>query len=217
MRKALIPMLASLALCGAATAAFIATNAHAQPDTHKPMMVASVGSGTLMAQNSPAPPPPDGRGMRPMRNPADFAARMTQRCEDHYAREVGRLAFLETRLNLTASEQPLYAGWKDVKLGIAKRQSADCAQRVANFSKDRQRPDLVQRMGREEDMLKKRVADLDAERPALTALYNALSPEQREAFAPHRHMMMARGMDRGMMRHRPMEINGDHPPAPPPQ
>ena len=30
MRKALIPMLASLALCGAATAALIATNARAQ-------------------------------------------------------------------------------------------------------------------------------------------------------------------------------------------
>ena len=34
-------------------------------------------------------------------------------------------------------------------------------------------------MSREEDRLKERLADIEAERPALEALYNALSPEQR--------------------------------------
>ena len=71
-------------------------------------------------------------------------------------------------------------------------------------------------MGREEDMLKKRLADLDAERPVLTALYNGLTPEQREALSPHHHMMARGMMDRGTMRHRPMEM-GDRPPPQPPQ
>ena len=37
--------------------------------------------------------------MRDMRmpTPADMAAHMKQMCEDHYAREVGALAYLEAR------------------------------------------------------------------------------------------------------------------------
>jgi hypothetical protein len=83
--------------------------------------------------------------------------------------------------------------------------------------RDRGTFNLVDRMSREEDMLKRRVADLDAERPALAALYAALTPTQREALSPHRHGMMGRGMmARGMMGRGPMEM-GDHPAPPPPQ
>jgi hypothetical protein len=54
-------------------------------------------------------------------------------------------------------------------------------------------------------MLKKRLADIDAEKPTLTAFYDSLSAQQKEEFgraAMHRmegrmHMMM------GMMGHRP--------------
>ena len=216
MRKALIPMLASLALCGAATAALVATNARAQTNPRKPVMVALVGPGTMMAQNTP--PPGGGRDMRGMHmpSPADMAARRKQMCEDRYAREVGRMAYLETRLDLSQTEQPLFASWKEAKLGIAKRHSDDCGQRMTQ-QRDRGTFSLVDRMGREEDMLKRRVADLDAERPALAALYAALTPAQREALSPHHHGMMGRGMmAHDMMRQGPMEM-GDHPPPPPPQ
>ena len=214
MRKALVPMLASLALCGAATAALIATNARAaQTNARKPVMVALVAPGTMLAQNSPAP----AREMRDMRMPmpADLAAHMKRMCEDHYAREVGRMAYLETRLKLTSAEQPLFARWKEVTLDIAKRRSADCSQRVNQ--RDNREPNLVERMGREEDMLKRRIADLDSERPALSALYNALTPDQREELSP-RHGMMAGGMmpDRDHFRRPPMEM-GDRPPPQPPQ
>ena len=210
MRKALVPMLASLALCGAATAALVATNARAaQTNIRKPVMVALVAPGTVLAQNTPAPP-----GAREMRMPADMAANMKRMCDDRYAREAGRMAYLEARLKLTSAQQPLFAHWKDVSLDIAKRGSADCSQRVARH--DHKEHNVVERMSREEDMLKRRIADLDAERPALGALYAALSPEQREALSP-RHNMMAGGMmDREQFRHPPMEM-GDHPPPPPPQ
>ena len=55
MRKALIPMLASLALCGAATVALVATNARAQTNSRKPVMAALVAPGTMLAQNTPPP------------------------------------------------------------------------------------------------------------------------------------------------------------------
>ncbi len=213
MRKALIPMLASLALCGAATVGLVATNARAQTSPRKPVMAALVAPGTMLAQETPPGPPRD--ELRDMRSPADMAAHIKQMCEDQYAREVGQMAYLETRLALTPAEQPLFARWKGVKLDVAKRRTADCGQRVTRHDRTAEGP--VDRMGREEDVLKKRIADLDAERPALAALYGALTPQQREALSPHRHDMTAGGMmDREMMRRGPMEM-GAQPPPPPPQ
>ena len=209
MRKAFVPLLASLLLCGAATGALVATGAQAQTGTRNPVM---------LAQNTETPPANMGRMHR--FSPADIAARHKQRCEDGYARSVGRMAYLETRLNLTGSQQSLFSAWRSVRLGIAMRQADACAAR--DMSQPRQQVSPVDRMARMEDRLKKRIADLDAERPAFAALYNALSPEQQKALTPHRHGMMRgrhgmRGhgmMGRGMMR--PGRMNGQ-PPAPPPQ
>lgn len=210
MRKALVPMLASLALCGAGTAALIATNARAaQTNVRKPLMVALVTPGTVLAQNNSAP----AREMR-MPNAGDMAANMKRMCEDRYAREVGRLAYMEARLKLTAAQQPLFARWKEVSLDIAKRRSADCGQRMSE--RDRKEHTIVDRMSREEEMLKRRIADLEAERPALGALYNALSPQQREALSPRGGMMAGGMMERGRFQPPPMDM-GDHPPPPPPQ
>ena len=204
MRKALIPMLASLALCGAGTAALIASNSHAQASPRKPVMVVLLGD-FLVAQNLPdTPPPPNARGASP-----DFAPDPRQFCDERYAGEVGRMAYLETRLHLSDAEQPLFARWKDVRLDSAKRQAADCAARTGA---DRDRPDPVTRMSREEAMLKQRITDLDAERPAFSALYAALAPDQRQTLAPPRPMM---GRDHGPMPPRP-EGMSDLPPPPAP-
>lgn len=206
MRKALIPMLASLVLCGTATAALI-VNARAAPtNTRKPVMVALVAPGAQLAQSGPAAP-----GTREMHMPADLVAEMKRMCDDRYAGEVGRMAYLETRLKLTPAQQPLFARWKDVSLDIAKRHSADCSQRMA--ARDLKDRNMLERMGREEDMLKRRIADIDAERPVLSALYNALSAEQRETLSPGRRQMMATMMDGERFRHPPMEML-DHPPPP---
>ena len=203
MRKALIPMLASLALCGAGTAALIASNSHAQASPRKPVMVALLGD-PLMAQNLPdTPPPPNARGAS-----RDFAPDPRQFCDERYAGEVGHMAYLETRLHLSDTEQPLFAHWKEVRLDSAKRQAADCAART-DAEPDRANP--VARMDREEAMLKQRITDLDAERPAFSALYAALAPDQRRTLAPPRPMM---GRDHGPMP-KPREM-GDLPPPPPP-
>jgi hypothetical protein len=166
-------------------------------------MVALLGD-MLLAQNLPdTPPPPNAAGAS-----RDFAPDPRQFCDERYAGEVGRMAYLETRLHLTDAEQPLFAHWKDVRLDAAKRQANDCAARTAA---DRDRADPVARLSREEAMLKERIADLDAERPAFSALYAALAPDQRQTLAPPRPMM---GRDRGPMP-MPHEV-GDLPPPPPP-
>ena len=126
MHKALVPMLASLALCGAATTAMVMSTAHAQPSPHKPVM---------MAQSDTAPPARRGF-TRPA--PADMAARMKQMCDDQVARETGRLAYLETRLDLTSSEQPLFQRWKDAVLGVSRRHTDQCNQQVSQRLAQRQ-------------------------------------------------------------------------------
>lgn len=202
MRKLFIPILTSLALCGSATTALFVIDARAQNSARKPAMVLAQND-TMMAQNSTMTPP-DGRALGGMRkhNPTDFAAHMKQRCDDRYARQVGRMAYLETRLELTPAEQPLFARWKEVKLGIAKRHEDECAKHVGR--QDRARPSPVEHMGREEERLKRRVANLDAERPVFSELYNALTPEQRQSLLPHGHGMM----HRSMMQPRTMEGGG---------
>jgi hypothetical protein len=210
MRKALIPMFASLALCGAAAGVIAISTAHAQPAQHTPMMVAQA--------DNPAPPR---RGFnRPA--PADLGQRLTRLCQDSVARQTGDLAYLETSLNLTAAQQTSFQRWKDAKLAIAHRHADLCAQQVnerlaqrqANQSQPNQanqagpnqaspnpvRADRVspaERMAREEDRLKQRLADIAAERPALEAFYNVLSPDQKTTF--ERASMRDRG---NLMRNR---------------
>src|SRR5581483_5518332 len=113
MRKALIPMLASLVLCAAGTLALIASDDRAQASARKPFMVALLSDAALLAQDIPAASPANNAG-----GPSDFAPDPRPFCDDRYASEVGRIAYLETRLHLNETEQPLFAHWKDVRLSI---------------------------------------------------------------------------------------------------
>jgi hypothetical protein len=252
MRKALLPMIASLALCGAATVALIATNASAAQSPKKPVMVAMITSPGM--NNSDVAPGADslddmmdapndmGGGMPAMDGKMGerFRARMAQMCKDIYARKVGEMAFLETKLALTPAQTGAFARWKQVNLDSAQRRSGECSTRTAQMAdkiadrmkaradhKAGERPSPVDRLAREEEMLKTRLADIEAERPALAALYNTLTPEQRREFhgGMGRPMGGPGGRMMGMM-HRPMGGPGmgmgphgpaDAPPPPPPQ
>jgi LTXXQ motif family protein len=195
MKKALVPMIISLALCGAATTALVAGSAHAQA-ARNPMMVAMVTSNNPFAITPVMPPgdggtPPRGPQGRNMLSPADMAAMHKRMCQDAYAHQVGDLAYLEAKLSLSAAQQPLFDHWKSVKLDIAKRGEADCATR--ELPRDRARNTLLDEMTRQEDMLKRRLTDLQAERPVLTAFYNALNDTQKAALMhPGPEAMMGR-------------------------
>lgn len=263
MRKALLPMIASLALCGAATGALIATNASAAGTPKKPVMVAMLGGSAvgMAAAAAPDMPPPGAMLDAPpgdmggaMAGPPGgkmgerFRAHLGQMCKDMYAHKVGEMAFLETKLALTPAQAPLFAHWKQVNLDIAQKHSGECAARIGKFEqrmadraakkdgKDktaaRDRFSPVDRMAREEEMLKTRLASIEAERPALEALYNALTPDQRRelghgGMGGHpmmRHMMMGMmhrpgmGPMGGMPGMGPMGRGpADAPPPPPPQ
>jgi hypothetical protein len=224
MRKALLPLFASLALCGTATVALIATNARAAQTPHNPTMVA------VAAQPAPeedaAPPQGDGPdGNLGMRD-GDRAAHRAQMCKDMFAHKVGEMAFLEAKLSLTGEQAPLFARWKQASLDIAQAHQSECANHKRQTHTPGERPSVVDRMDREETMLKQRVADIDAERPSLSAFYAALTPAQKHEFGRGdegrpmmRGMMEHRGMMMGMMgRPHPPEMGppGDHGPDGPP-
>jgi len=218
MRKALLPLIASLALCGTATAALIATNARADQTGRRPVMIAQAGPSD--ASRAEAGPPDMQDGMR-----ADGANR-AEMCKEMYAHKVGELAFLEAKLSLSANQAPLFARWKDASLDIAKRRETDCTSDDRRANLRGRHPSVVDRLTLEEDLLKKRLADIQAERPALAAFYESLTPAQKEEFghgdmrrmAGRMHLMMGMmgrphpGM--GRMEHGPI---GEAPPPPPAQ
>jgi hypothetical protein len=238
MRKALVPMLASLALCGAATIALVATTAKAEQSPKHPVMLA-LATPPVLTMDTAAPPTdggPDGMGMGPGMMPGMDGpmggTMMPRLCKDMVARQTGELAYLESKLALTASQAPLYARWKGVELEIAQKHATECLAMPAR--KAGERPTMLDGMAMEEKMLKMRLANLEAERPALTALYGALTPEQKMELgraARHKmegrmHMMMGMmgphdGMGPGMMERHGRGPDGPYghmgPPPPPAQ
>jgi Spy/CpxP family protein refolding chaperone len=147
------------------------------------------------------------------------------------------MAFLEAKLSLTANQQPLFDRWKQVSLDVARQRQGDCASGEGH--KPGQRPNVVEGLNVEEARLKQRLANIDAEKPSLSAFYNSLTPEQKQEFtrtAMHRmegrmHMMMGMmggtrpgmggRMGRGPMGGPPGPMGpgslGDAPPPPPAQ
>jgi len=226
MRKALFPMIASLALCGAATAALVATNARAEQGGRKPVMIALVTpdkGGGMAAPQAEGGPAPDMQEVGPRRE---------QVCKFLYARQAGELAFLEAKLSLSANQAPLFARWKQASLDVAKQHESDCSSRKRPAQARRGQLSVVDRLALEEELLKRRLTDIQAERPALAALYAALTPAQKEEFGEDEsgrmagRMRMMQGMmdrshssmgpgtmGRGPMGQRPM----GQPPGPPPQ
>jgi len=219
-----MPLIASLALCGTATAALIATNARAEQTGRRPVMIAQAGPSDTPAPSRAEAGPPDMQdGMQ------EDGAHRAEMCKEMYAHKVGELAFLEAKLSLTARQAPLFARWKDASLDIAKQHETDCATGEHRANLRGHRPTMVDRLALEEDLLKKRLADIQAERPALAAFYDSLTPAQKDEFgrgdmrrmAGRVHMMLGMmdrphppGMGPDRMDH---GLMGGEPPPPPAQ
>jgi hypothetical protein len=147
---------------------------------------AVICAASAIAQASPA------NTTEPVHGKMDMAAWHQERCSDRYARHVGEVAYLEAKLSLTDAQRPLFASWKDAVLSSAKSNADACAAMHPDFSHP---PSILDREARMHDMLQKRLAELDAQRPAMTALYQALTLDQKRVFDGIGHG--GRGMHRG--------------------
>jgi hypothetical protein len=138
--------------------------------------IALVSATAAMAQTagsgSPAPAPKSFEHHDPV-------ARMKAMCIKHFARSAGRLAYLEARLQLTADQQPQWDKWRQAVAAGAEKERTDC---LADLPAAGQRPTALDRDSHIEKMMATKVATLQAARPALEALYQSLTPEQRLVF-----------------------------------
>ena len=127
---------------------------------------------------------------------AQRAAWHSERCADRYAHRVAMVAYIETRLALADSQRSAFDAWKHVVLSEAKSGQDACAGHMRDMNGP---PNVVERDQQRVHMLKARVEFLDAELPALTALYQTLTPEQKLVLdrSPGEH----RGPDGGRFGH----------------
>ena len=141
--------------------------------------VALVSATAALAQNGAGsvPAPKESEQYDPM-------IRTKTLCIEHFARSAGRLAYLEAKLQLTAEQQPLWDKWRQTLATGAGKQRAEC---LADLSAAGTHPTILDRTSHFEQMMETKVATMQAGRPALEALYQALTPEQRLALDLPRH------------------------------
>ena len=118
---------------------------------------------------------PPRRDMR-MPGAAEMAARMKRMCEEHYAREVGHLAYLEARLKLTQPTTAVRA--LEGRASSGHRQTARKLRRINARHNTGQHPSAGRTHGPRRNHAEKRLADLEADARSLRAFYNGLTPQQ---------------------------------------
>ena len=180
-----------------------------------PLLAAlALGAPAALAQAAPPAPPPAGQGWGHF-SKEDMQKHMAQMCEDRYARAVGKLAYLEAKLQLTDIQKPLFERWKGELLSTVKTRTAKCGEPKKPLDED-----IVGHLKRQEERLKTRLADLQAQMPALEALVGSLSDAQKHILIQaHHQLMMERGRRmmggmRFMMMHRHEQGPGEPPPPP---
>jgi hypothetical protein len=144
---------------------------------------------------------------------AQFHSRM---CNDRYAHRVGMVAYLGAKLDLNDSQHSAFERWKTVVLDNAKSRETACLSHTANNMDHR--PTLPEREAHMRERLKDRLAAMDAQQPAMDALYQSLSPAQKMELDHMGHMGHRGGMHGGMggMHHGPHGGPGDDGHQPPP-
>jgi hypothetical protein len=100
-------------------------------------------------------------------------------CADAYAQTAAHLAYVEAKLDLTEQQRPLFAKLRQVTIDSAAKERAVCLESVP---KGAQPPNTLEREAHLEKILTAKLQQLQAARPALQALYDSLSPAQREIF-----------------------------------
>ncbi len=127
----------------------------------------------------------------------DMAAWHKRSCIDHYARAAGRLAYTEAKLDVTAAQRSAFDRWRAAVLHSAQARKDECLAHQGEHDKN---TSVVERSAMMQKKLESRLAALRSEQPALEALYQSLTPEQKTQFDQRGHRFGKRG--HGPMQHR---------------
>jgi len=117
---------------------------------------------------------PEMRGWPMMRGMMMRRQDPQERCTDRLAWRAARRAYVEAKLDLTAQQQPL---WDKVQ-STAQTEEQKERQLCAGL-KPGAEPTMLERMDRMQQFLSARLEALQAAKPAVQALYQALTPEQQ--------------------------------------
>ena len=150
-----------------------------------PLLARSAEEGDLQyAQAGPMSPdsgehgmPGDDRpGMRgwPMMRRMMMRQDPQERCTDRLAWRAARRAYVEAKLNLTAQQQPLWDKMQSTAQTEEQKERQLCA-----GLKPGAEPTMLERIDRMQQFLSARLEALQAAKPAVQALYQALTPEQQ--------------------------------------
>jgi hypothetical protein len=101
-----------------------------------------------------------------------------ERCEERLAKRAGFIAYTVAKLNLTAQQKPLWDKLNASMQSAADKERQLCEKLPAEAGQQGQGT-ILDRMTRREQFLQARLQSMQQTRPALEALYNALTPEQK--------------------------------------
>lgn len=100
-----------------------------------------------------------------------------ERCLDRLARRAAMRAYVGAKLDLTTEQQPL---WDKVQ-SIAQSEEQKERQLCSNL-RPREQETMLGRLDRTQALLSTRLEAMQAAKPVVQALYQALTPEQRAIF-----------------------------------
>jgi len=149
--------------------------------------VAAVAVPMLAWSQSPPPPPgaadgPGGpeHGMMMRRGWGPWARDVSpqQACVDRLARRAGFIASMGFKLNLTADQKPLWDKLLAATQAAEENQRQLCAQLPASADA-RDRETMIDRLNHRQQVLQAQLQALQQTEPAVQALYDKLTPDQK--------------------------------------
>ena len=146
-----------------------------------PALASIALTATVALAQMPGPGPQRGPGRSPP-TAEQMASRQAQFCADRQASQAARFTYIQERLKMTAAQKPLFDRWKAAVQSQNAARQADCGKPRPAPGANAARPTLPERNARMEEMLKSRLASLEATRGPQEALYNALSADQKPLF-----------------------------------
>jgi hypothetical protein len=100
-----------------------------------------------------------------------------ERCEERLAWRAAMRAYTEAKLDLTSEQRPLWDKAESIAQSEQQKERQLCA-----ALKPRDETTVLDRLDRMQQFLSTRLEALQAAKPAVQALYQALTPEQRAIF-----------------------------------
>jgi hypothetical protein len=145
-----------------------------------------------MAQATPPAAPPPAAGGQERRERAAFNPKAF--CLDRVAHRAGARAYLKVRLELKPEQMTAWNAFAKAADDADVKETTRCNALPTDM---KERPNFVDRLGREEDAMKARIERIEAVKPTLLAFYNTLSPEQKVVLDRPRGMMGREGHHHG--------------------